>query len=391
MNKQLWLCALVVIFLLSSNAYAEKTCWCWIGPKGKTPGWISQGEPVKVVDFGGIKTFKNLESNKVQKCSQACAEWAKNSGLLGNNQALCNKIGRPVSSDEAAKLYVFSMVGAGDVANNVWDADGAPLGFKGCTRKCACPNGWYDANRQSCVIGACDHVAGISNGDKGGGYFAWNGTLYKDVPGANNCSLNPTESMTASAGSVPNSQSGDGRARAHHIRRLEIGGQFTSLNTRLNTQTQPGFGGRVTYNVLPSLAVEAAANFFPRESFTSELDGGRVTQAFVGLKGGKRFGSVGVFGTVKPGVQSYGRAITSYLVRGEFGFEPNLGRKNVFALNWGGGVELCPESRVGVRFDAGDTVTFHPSRTSIVRLRPTRVPRLREHNFQLSSGLNYRF
>lgn len=197
----------------------------------------------------------------------------------------------------------------------------------------------------------------------------------------------------ATAASGPHNEAHGGRSEAP---RFEVGGQFTSLNTRLNSQTQPGVGARLTYNATERVAFETEANVFPREGFASELDGGRVTQAFVGVKIKQPIRKFAVFGTVKPGVQSFGRAVTGYRVErpigfGLFVFEPNLGRKNVFALNWGGGVELCPESRVGVRFDVGDTVTFHPGRTSVTDFRGTRVPRLREHNLQVSSGLSYRF
>lgn len=59
-----------------------------------------------------------------------------------------------------------------------------------CIRMCDCPPGkWYDSNRKSCVTTACQNTGGIPNGDKGGGYFAWQGILYKNVPGATNCRL----------------------------------------------------------------------------------------------------------------------------------------------------------------------------------------------------------
>jgi hypothetical protein len=190
MKKQMLLSAFFVLFLASTHAHAAKTCWCWIGPKGGN-GWVSQGDPVKWQDFGGITSYGDLVPNKQQKCSQACATVAANSGLLSNNQALCNLAGRPVSAGEAATVGVYSLVGAGDWGNNVWDADGKPTNFKGCDRKCTCPKGWYDENRRSCAIGAlCDKVPGMPDGDKGGGYWAWHGILFMDIAGAN-CLLSP--------------------------------------------------------------------------------------------------------------------------------------------------------------------------------------------------------
>jgi hypothetical protein len=46
---------------------------------------------------------------------------------------------------------------------------------------CECsPGHWWDANRKSCVTGVCN-VPKMPDGDKGGSYFAWNGTLFVDT------------------------------------------------------------------------------------------------------------------------------------------------------------------------------------------------------------------
>lgn len=64
---------------------------------------------------------------------------------------------------------------------------------------CACPEGaWWDDNRNSCVTGACD-VPGMPDGDKGGGYFAWEGTLYQDVP----CDGGPDLNLNLNTGTAP--------------------------------------------------------------------------------------------------------------------------------------------------------------------------------------------
>ena len=47
---------------------------------------------------------------------------------------------------------------------------------------CDCgPRHWWDPNRRSCVTGACD-VPNMPDGDKGGGYFAWHGSLFINTP-----------------------------------------------------------------------------------------------------------------------------------------------------------------------------------------------------------------
>ncbi|HEX8472671.1 MAG TPA: hypothetical protein VF666_01435 [Pyrinomonadaceae bacterium] len=186
------LCVFVLFTLmLAGDAYASKTCWCWIGPQGGN-GWVNQGDPVKWIDFGGVASYPNITSyNKKQKCSEACATKATEWFSSNNSQSLCNLINRPVSTEEATKIGAFSLVGAGDWGNNVWDYDAKPINFKGCTRKCNCPKGWYDENRRSCVTGAlCDKVPNMPDGDKGGGYWAWHGILFMDIAGGN-CLLSP--------------------------------------------------------------------------------------------------------------------------------------------------------------------------------------------------------
>jgi hypothetical protein len=47
---------------------------------------------------------------------------------------------------------------------------------------CTCPPGsYYYAERKSCIKEVCDNVKGIPNGDKGGGFFAYNGAIWENV------------------------------------------------------------------------------------------------------------------------------------------------------------------------------------------------------------------
>lgn len=49
---------------------------------------------------------------------------------------------------------------------------------------CRCADGhWYDQNRKSCVTGTgCPKLSNMPDGDKGGGYFAWQGNLFINTP-----------------------------------------------------------------------------------------------------------------------------------------------------------------------------------------------------------------
>ena len=64
------------------------------------------------------------------------------------------------------------------------------------------------------------------------------------------------------------------RAQEEDAPKVEVGAQFSSLSVNIPdtpfTETQAGFGGRVTYNFTDSFAVEAEGNFFPKESALNE-------------------------------------------------------------------------------------------------------------------------
>ncbi|MDQ1523090.1 MAG: hypothetical protein QOE47_1014, partial [Pyrinomonadaceae bacterium] len=71
--------------------------------------------------------------------------------------------------------------------------------------------------------------------------------------------------------------------------KVEIGGQFTSLEVRVPTDfglfgsTEPGVGGRIGYNVTDFFGVEAELNLFPQRIST-----GGMKQGQFGVKAGKR-------------------------------------------------------------------------------------------------------
>src|SRR5437879_13727587 len=86
--------------------------------------------------------------------------------------------------------------------------------------------------------------------------------------------------------------------------KVEIGIQFSRIRFSELVVTEPGFGGRFTYNINKHVAVEAEGNFFPRkikDSFGETLQGGRKTQGLFGVKLGARRRRMGLFGKVRPG------------------------------------------------------------------------------------------
>ena len=178
--------------------------------------------------------------------------------------------------------------------------------------------------------------------------------------------------------------------------KIEIGVQSTSL-TVFNPdfsfdETKGGVGGRVTYNFNRSIAAEAEINFFPQKQLILESDG-RSIQAQFGVKLGKRFEKLGVFGKVRPGFISAGSVFS--LVPGSQlpPFDVKVERETFFTTDFGGVLELYPSRRMAVRFDAGDTVIRHPERFGllsfsgpVVLIRGAKY----SHNFQFTAGVSFR-
>ena len=191
--------------------------------------------------------------------------------------------------------------------------------------------------------------------------------------------------------------SGGGQERA---RRFEAGAQFTSLFVRpprslgfglVPNHTEPGFGGRFTFNLNDNIAFEAEGNYYTRLQFAF-TQGGHMFQAQFGGKVGKRFDRWGVFGKARPGFVGFTRVVE---------FPPvgvpaplSFARKIYPSLDVGGVVEFYISPRWMTRFDVGDTIIryseiFIPSAGGF----PTIIfqPKGTRHNLQVSSGFAFRF
>jgi hypothetical protein len=136
--------------------------------------------------------------------------------------------------------------------------------------------------------------------------------------------------------------------------------------------TPAGFGGRVSFDLTRWAALEAEADFFPKDDaifppteLTPPL--GIVyrrarANALFGAKLGWRSARFGVFGKVRPGftrlsdsgVDCAGDVCALVLLaRPEYRTE--------FALDLGGVFEFYPSARTVARFDLGDTMIRHRS------------------------------
>lgn len=182
-------------------------------------------------------------------------------------------------------------------------------------------------------------------------------------------------------------------------KRFEVGVQFTSLFVDpSNAQgslffpsihAEPGFGGRVTFNLTESIAFEAEGNYYTRKQF-SFPEGGKMFQGQFGAKIGKRFDRWGVFGKARPGFVGFSQVLQS-----PFGVQiPPLPfvRRLYPSVDIGGVVEFYVSPRWMARFDVGDTIIRY-GEIRFPGIAPTSftVPGVTRHNLQVSSGIGFRF
>lgn len=181
-------------------------------------------------------------------------------------------------------------------------------------------------------------------------------------------------------------------------KRFEVGMQFTSLfvdpsNSQgflfvPSVRTEPGFGGRFTFNLSDNIAVEAEGNYFTREQLAFP-EGGQMFQGQFGAKIGKRFDRWGLFGKARPGFVGFSQVLRNPLgvPLPPFSFETKL----YPSLDVGGVVEFYISPRWMARFDVGDTI-IHYGEIRFPGLDPSfTAPSVTRHNLQVSSGIGFRF
>ena len=198
------------------------------------------------------------------------------------------------------------------------------------------------------------------------------------------------------------------RAQSDDLPKVEVGAEFSSI-TKPDFDgggSEPGFGGRLTYNLNKSVAVEGVGYFFPHKCQfgpCSSDNRGNITEGLFGAKVGKRFEKWGIFAKARPGVISFSQGKSGYIQVGpspqSFTFIQERGTN--FALDLGGVVEFYPSKRIVTRFDAGDTLIHYGARTQnfvifsdpdgIPSLFSVRRPAVIRHNFQFAASVGFRF
>ena len=198
--------------------------------------------------------------------------------------------------------------------------------------------------------------------------------------------INPAEAQTKPTTELP---------------KYEVSADFTTFTIN-GEQVELGVGGRFTYNINKSFALEAAGYFSPGtcNGCPGQVTG-RIAEGLFGVKAGKRFSKVGIFAKARPGFMTIGK--------GYFDFVPNSGgfvtliphRTTPFALDLGGVFEFYPSKKVVLRVDLGDTILRYPQRSFIgfnvdpVTFALTPVQRIQPayttHNTQFIVGVGFRF
>jgi len=158
----------------------------------------------------------------------------------------------------------------------------------------------------------------------------------------------------------------------------------------LNVKHRGGIGGFVSYRLSRLLDADVAVTALPQATLgRSPWDGGHILQAVGGIKLGTRSERLGAFVKARAGVNSHGDALKG---RDSSPYTVSLGRSNLPVLDIGGIVEVDASSRVLARFEAGDIVTFYPSRTIVLDgiTAPQGTERSRQQ-IQMSMGVGWRF
>jgi hypothetical protein len=198
------------------------------------------------------------------------------------------------------------------------------------------------------------------------------------------------------------------QAQADDVPRYEIGAHLTTITKPdfRGSGTALGVGGRFTFNLNRSVALEAVTNFFPENcrfcGFNAD-NTGNLTQGLFGIKAGKRFHRWGIFGKARPGFASFSEGAGEYVATGTggtFPFRFDQSRVTHFAMDLGGIIELYHSKHIVTRFEAGDTLIRYGRRnsnfpiidaTGAVTLVNFTFPAETRHNFQLSAGIGFRF
>jgi hypothetical protein len=159
-------------------------------------------------------------------------------------------------------------------------------------------------------------------------------------------------------------------------------------------RVEPGVGGYASYRLYRVFYLDGDLLYFPRGTNSSgPHDGGEIFQGLLGVKGGIRRNHFGFFGKVRPGFNSYSKALSGITTDQSSGAVTyTYDRATNFVIDLGGIIEFYPAERSTLRLEVGDTHIFFGTRNinengAVV---PVTGGDLR-HSMQFSLGYGWRF
>ncbi len=191
-------------------------------------------------------------------------------------------------------------------------------------------------------------------------------------------------------------------AQSPDLPKYEVAAEFATLerDSFSGDRLEVGFGGRFTYNLNRSFALETAGYLFPRQCFNCR-ENGRMAQVVGGVKAGKRFETWGVFAKARPGFVTFSEGETNAVLAGPNSLAFQQRRVTSFATDIGGVLEFYPSKRIVTRLDAGDTMIFFRDRVRTIPIFsqpnaqiviiPVTTPARTSHNFQFTASVGFRF
>jgi hypothetical protein len=155
--------------------------------------------------------------------------------------------------------------------------------------------------------------------------------------------------------------------------------------------TDLGAGVRFSWFPTTLVGADAEVSVYPGE-FAAAFSSNRVEGLF-GVTIGPRIGRLRAFAKLRPGFVAFREASEPFACIAIF--PPPLSctlaaGKAVFALDFGGGVEVLPAGRTSLRVDIGDRLMRYP-RTVLDRHRTVREDAFFSHDFRFGIGVGLHF
>lgn len=197
-------------------------------------------------------------------------------------------------------------------------------------------------------------------------------------------------------------------SQSEEVPKFEVAAEFSTFEREgffPTRRTEPGIGGRFTYNLNRIFSIETAGYFFPKDCGFSCQNPGRMAEVVGGVKVGKRFDRWGIFAKARPGIvhftSEFGGFVTCLSLTCPIQIEPFHETRTHFAMDLGGVVEFYPSKRIVTRFDVGDTIVrFNRQTADGLVFNPMTnrfdpflfvLPERTRHHFQFVTSVGFRF